>query len=59
MADQPTISEVVAEDHYWSETLKQEVYSFCCPFCQVVGVVMQVGDVNQCTCGAFLRVVEK
>jgi hypothetical protein len=59
MADQPTITEVVAEDHYWSETLKQEVYSFRCPVCQVVGVVTQVDDVNQCECGAFLRVVAR
>lgn len=59
MADQPTISEIVADDHYWSETLKQEVYSFRCPGCGTVGVVSQLGDVVQCECGTFVRVFEK
>ena len=59
MSDQPTISEIVAEDHYWSETLKQEVYTYHCPVCRVIGVVTELGDVVQCTCGAFIRVVEE
>jgi hypothetical protein len=57
MSNQPTITEIVAEDHYWSETLNQEVYSYHCPHCRTYGAVPQLDDVIQCSCGAFLRVV--
>lgn len=58
MADEPTVIDVPADDHYWSETLQQFVYSYRCPRCQVISVVTLLDDVTQCNCGQFVRVVQ-